>query len=99
MQTPTRFLTAVCLVSKVFTDMPGGKQGDQDEVVITGDALIKRCPQQDGRRGDVIEPDYGGRMQVCSAYTRHHSMLFTCIYICGSSAESARIVSSPHTGC
>lgn len=44
--------------------MPGGKQGDQEEVVITGDALIKRCPQQVQRRGDVVEPDYGGRMQV-----------------------------------
>lgn len=44
--------------------MPGGKQGDQEEVVITGDALIKRCPQQDQRRGDVDEPDYGGIMQV-----------------------------------
>lgn len=51
--------------AQVFTDMPGGKQGDQEEVVITGDALIKRCPQQDQRRGDVVEPDYGGRMQVC----------------------------------
>ncbi|CAM9986485.1 unnamed protein product, partial [Scytosiphon promiscuus] len=49
---------------KVFTDMPGGLQGDQEEVVITGDALVKRCPQQEGRRGDVIEPDYGGSMQV-----------------------------------
>lgn len=44
--------------------MPGGLQGDQEEVVITGDALVKRCPQQEGRRGDVVEPDYGGSMQV-----------------------------------
>ncbi|CAM9865198.1 unnamed protein product [Ectocarpus sp. 12 AP-2014] len=49
---------------KVFTDMPGGKQDDQEEVVITGDGLVKRCPQQQGRRGDVVEPDFGGKMQV-----------------------------------
>ncbi|CAM9346895.1 unnamed protein product, partial [Hapterophycus canaliculatus] len=44
--------------------MPGGLKGDQEEVVITGDAVVKRCPQQEGRRGDVVEPDYGGLMQV-----------------------------------
>ncbi|CAN0276732.1 unnamed protein product [Pylaiella littoralis] len=49
---------------KVFTDMPGGKKDDQEEVVITGDAMVKRCPYQEHRRGDEVEPDYGGRMQV-----------------------------------
>lgn len=45
--------------------MPGGglAQGTPEEVVITGDALVKRCPVQEQRRGDVIEPEYG-RMQV-----------------------------------
>lgn len=50
--------------TQVFTDMPGGKQDGQEEVVITGDGLVKRCPQQLGRRGDVVEPDFGGKMQV-----------------------------------
>jgi len=54
---------------QVFTDMSEGARGDQ-EVVITGDALVKRCPRQDRRRGDVVEPDYGGRMQVRTAVHR-----------------------------
>lgn len=49
--------------------MSEGPHGDKEEVVITGDALVKRCPQQDQRRGDVVEPDYGGRMQVRTAVT------------------------------
>lgn len=43
--------------------MPGGGHEGKEEVVITGDALVKRCPTQQGRRGDGVEPEYG-RMQV-----------------------------------
>lgn len=60
--------------------MPGGLQGDQEEVVITGDALVKRCPQQEGRRGDVIEPDYGGLMQVHSCQHAQYLLSCTCLF-------------------
>ena len=43
--------------------MPGGGEDGREEVVITGDAVVQRCLRQDGRRGDVVEPDYG-KMQA-----------------------------------
>lgn len=35
----------------------------KEDIVITGDALVKRCPTEVGRRGDFVDPDYG-KMQV-----------------------------------
>ena len=61
---PPRPLKRRCLcVGQVFTDMPGGGEDGREEVVITGGAVVQRCPRQEGRRGDGVEPDYG-RMQV-----------------------------------
>lgn len=47
--------------------MPGGGHENQEEVVISGDAVVKRCPAQLQRRGDIQEPEYG-RMQVRALY-------------------------------
>ncbi|CAM9102064.1 unnamed protein product [Ascophyllum nodosum] len=44
---------------KVFTDMPGGGHERREEVVITGEGIVKRCPARLRRRGDVLEPEYG----------------------------------------
>lgn len=45
------------LWSQVFTDMPGGGfQGNEIDVVITGDALIKKCPSVKNRIGEEGGP-------------------------------------------
>lgn len=51
---------------QVFTDMPGGGlKGEEVEVVITGDALVQRCPAVTQRIGeDSGELATLGRMQV-----------------------------------
>ena len=43
--------------------MPGGGHERREEVVITGEGIVKRCPARLSRRGDVLEPEYG-TMQV-----------------------------------
>lgn len=73
--------------------MPGGKQGGHEEVVITGDAVVKRCPHRERRRGDQIEPDYGGRMQV-QYHVFEKQYTAVCLYAFSISAEFAHMVSS-----
>lgn len=46
------YLSFCC--SQVFTDMPGGGfEGPGVDVVITGDALVKKCPSVRNRIGEV----------------------------------------------
>lgn len=92
-------VTRSCGEMQVFTDMPGGKQDDQEEVVITGDGLVKRCPQQQGRRGDVVEPDFGGKMQVLITNMRCSVNVFPHIPMqrvhCARAISLSRVEHSP----